>query len=68
MSDSIRFESSLFVRCPIETSRAVAVAAVRKQQKPTEWVRNAIRAALQADGINPASELAGADLSNQRGA
>ena len=65
---AVRYDAAMLVRCPSEVSRAVAFAAIKKQQKPTEWLREAIRAALQADGINPTPETAGRDLSNQRGA
>jgi len=52
--ETIRFDSSIFVRCSAAMVREVGRAARMNGQKRVEFVRQAIRAALKAHGINPA--------------
>jgi hypothetical protein len=50
MSDPVRFSAMLAVRCQPEVLDALAVAAVAKLEKPSEYVRRAIIERLEADG------------------
>lgn len=50
---SIRFDSSLLLRCSTQMAGFVGRAAARKGQKPAEYLRQAVRSALLADGLNP---------------
>jgi predicted transcriptional regulator len=45
----------LHVRVPPALSALVDQAAAARSQKPPEWVRQAIRTALQLDGFDPAA-------------
>ena len=49
-----RWSSTLSARCPSEVAEAVEEIARRRYSKPAEYVRQAVLAALQADGFDPA--------------
>jgi hypothetical protein len=48
----IRFDRKLEVLCPVILAQAVGLAAARKQQRASEWVRAAIRVALHTEGVD----------------
>jgi hypothetical protein len=48
-ANQIRF--SIDVLCPAELPRAINAAAAARLQRPAEYIRGAILARLQADGI-----------------
>jgi hypothetical protein len=48
---AVKYDSRLTVLCPAELPRAINVAAAAKLQRPAEYVRAAILARLQADGV-----------------
>ena len=55
MTDTIRFSNSLTIRCQPELSAMVDRAARRRGSKPSEYIRQALQAAVRADGIDPVS-------------
>jgi hypothetical protein len=51
MTMRTKYDSRLTVLCPADLSRAINVAAVAKLHRPAEYIRAAIFARLQADGV-----------------
>jgi predicted HicB family RNase H-like nuclease len=52
MADPIRYSNSMTVRCAPEMTALISRAARSKGTKPTEYIRQALRAALAADGAD----------------
>lgn len=52
---AVRYSDVLNVRCQPELNALVDQAARRRGSKPSEYVRQALQAALRADGLDPAS-------------
>lgn len=48
---AMKYDARLTVLCPAELPRAITAAATAKLQKPAEYIRAAILARLQADGV-----------------
>ena len=51
MTIRTKYDSRLTVLCPAELPRAINTAAAAKLQRPAEYIRGAILARLQADGV-----------------
>jgi hypothetical protein len=51
MTMRTKYDSRLTVLCPAELPRAINAAAAARLQRPAEYVRGAILARLQSDGI-----------------
>jgi hypothetical protein len=51
MTRPVKYDARLVVLCPAVLPRAINVAAAAKLQKPAEYIRAAIFARLQADGV-----------------
>jgi hypothetical protein len=51
MTRPVKYDARLTVLCPAELPRAINAAAAARLQRPAEYVRAAILARLQADGI-----------------
>lgn len=51
MTMRTKYDSRLTVLCPAELPKAINAAAAAKLQRPPEYIRAAILARLQADGI-----------------
>jgi len=47
----VKYDSRIVVLCPAELPRAVKTAAATRLQRPAEYIRAAIFARLQADGV-----------------
>ena len=47
----MKYDARLTVLCPAELPRAINAAAAAKLQRPAEYIRAAIFARLQADGV-----------------
>jgi hypothetical protein len=58
MTEAVRYSESVTIRCQPEITALVDHAARAKGQKPSEWTRQALMAALRAAGLDPASHLA----------
>lgn len=52
-----RRDITLAVRVDEQTNRAVAAAALSRHEKPSEWLRGAIRMGLAFDNILPAPHV-----------
>jgi uncharacterized protein (DUF1778 family) len=52
MTEAVRYSDSITVRCQPETTELVQRAARARGTKPSEYLRQALRTALQRDGIN----------------
>ena len=51
MTRPVKYDARLVVLCPAELPRAINVAAAARLQRPAEYIRAAILARLQADGV-----------------
>ena len=51
MTMRTKYDSRLMVLCPAELPRAINAAAAARLQRPAEYIRAAILARLQADGV-----------------
>ena len=51
MTRPVKYDARLTVLCPAELPRAINAAAAARLQRPAEYIRAAILARLQADGI-----------------
>jgi hypothetical protein len=51
MTMRTKYDSRLTVLCPADLPRAINVAAAARLQRPAEYIRAAIFARLQADGV-----------------
>ena len=51
MTMRTKYDSRLTVLCPAELPRAINAAAAARLQRPAEYIRAAILARLQADGV-----------------
>ena len=51
MTRPVIYDARLVVLCPAELPRAIKAAAATRLQRPAEYIRAAIFARLQADGI-----------------
>ena len=47
----MKYDARLTVLCPAELPRAINAAAATRLQRPAEYIRGAILARLQADGV-----------------
>lgn len=54
MRDAVRYSGTLTLRCQPEVSALIDQASRAKGQKPSEYVRQSVIAALQRDGADPA--------------
>jgi hypothetical protein len=57
MTEAVRFSDTLVARCQPELTVAVEQAARRKGSKASEYVRQAVLAAVRADGLDPQNAL-----------
>jgi hypothetical protein len=57
----VKYDSRLVILCPAALSPAIKAAAAAKFQRPAEYIRAAIFARLQADGIAIGAPEATAD-------
>ena len=55
MSDTVRYSDSVTIRCQPEVTALVERAALARGTRPSEYVRQALRTALQLDGFDPAT-------------
>ena len=51
MTRPVKYDSRLVVLCPAELPRAIKAAADARLQRSAEYIRAAILARLQADGV-----------------
>jgi len=51
MTRPVKYDARLTVLCPAELPRAINAAAAARLQRPAEYIRAAIFARLQADGV-----------------
>ena len=51
MTMRTKYDARLTVLCPAELPRAINAAAAAKLQRPAEYIRGAILARLEADGV-----------------
>lgn len=58
MTAAVRYSEALTVQVAPGFRTLIDMAARRAGTKPTEWTRQALRAALQLNGIDPAAVLA----------
>jgi len=65
MREAVRYSNVLTLRCQPEVVALIDEAARRRCSKPAEYVRQAVVAALRADGFDPAQ--IGAQPSNDSG-
>jgi hypothetical protein len=56
VSEIDRWQATLKARCSNQMAAAVNDAARRRGSKPSEWIRQAVLAALRADGVDPVQE------------
>lgn len=56
MSEPVRFDAQLQVRCASVVPVLVKRAALRRGLKEAEWLRQAVATALRADGLDPTVE------------
>ncbi len=54
MAEPVRYSDTITLRCQPEVSALLHQAAHRRGSKPSEYVRQALRLALQRDGLDPA--------------
>jgi uncharacterized protein (DUF1778 family) len=54
MTEPVRFSDTVTIRVQPEITALVDRAARAKGSKPSEWTRQALLAALRADGLDPA--------------
>jgi predicted transcriptional regulator len=54
MTQAVRYSHSITIRCQPEVAGMVDHAARARGQKPAEWTRQALLAALRANGLDPA--------------
>ena len=54
MGEAVRYSGTITTRCQPEVAALIDEAARRRCSKPAEYVRQAVLAALQADGFDPA--------------
>jgi Arc/MetJ-type ribon-helix-helix transcriptional regulator len=54
MAEAARWSATLTARCPSKIAEAVEEIARRRYSKPAEYIRQAVRAALQSGGFDPA--------------
>jgi len=62
MTMRTKYDSRLTVLCPAELPRAINAAAAARLQRPAEYIRGAILARLQADGVAIGTPEAEADV------
>ena len=55
MAEPVRFSDNITIRVQPEITALVDRAARAKGSKPSEWTRQALLAALRADGFDPAT-------------
>jgi hypothetical protein len=51
MTKPVKYDARLTVLCPAELPQAINAAAAARLQRPAEYIRAAILARLQADGV-----------------
>jgi hypothetical protein len=51
MTRPVKYDARLVVLCPAELPQAINAAAAARLQRPAEYIRGAILARLQADGV-----------------
>lgn len=56
MAAAVRYSRLIKTHCEPETSELVQRAARARGMKPSEYLRQALRTALQLDGIDPATD------------
>jgi hypothetical protein len=67
MSEPVRYSDTITARCQPEVTVLIDRAARRRLTKPSEWLRQAVVAALLADGFDPAQVGALRSSDSQRG-
>ena len=55
MAEAVRYSDSVTIRCQPEVTELVERAALARGTRPSEYVRQALRTALQLDGFDPAT-------------
>lgn len=55
MTEPLRYSETIAVRLSPAVGALVAQAAIKRGQKPSEWVRQAVLTGLQLDGFDPTS-------------